>query len=524
MSKRHIVSVVRNAAAGCSLLCLAWSAPAVAAEPVLPAEQVLARAALPYSPLLFDLIVASARSFAEISYDSRGYDAVTNTFFVSGLRVRRYAVDVAIDRLRTDLTTYMLEGVAVDTRGLDLPPPFRAALRRLGGNPVEGNILIGVEADAPRRGYDLTVRIDLPEAGAVELAASFDGLHVLIPIPSSNTSGYSPDPTVTGTLTSASIAYQDHGLMKVAYDMAAQQAGIPPEQFKAGLFAMPQQLAAQFIQRLPGGASDQMRPRIQGWAAVAEEFLREEDGIRVSLTPAEPVQLSRLQTGYVDEALIVALNPDATPAFEAPLAPPAPAGTLEAADAAITGASVPQDRAAGARALLALAAAGNSEAVAALAERFGQAPAPALETAEIAQLYGYLLIARALGERVDDHALSVLTSGLTREDVLAAERSAATWFAGNGGTPPLDTASIGDYDADSVRAAAYDFYEGRAVPRDYTRALSLALVASAAGDVFAGRLRDDLTAAAERGAIVLDDPAARSEAASLWTAYAAARQ
>ncbi|MBX3530543.1 MAG: hypothetical protein KF849_08040 [Rhizobiaceae bacterium] len=494
-----------------------------AAEPLQPAD-ALVRAALPLSPLLFDLAVTAGRSFAEITYDSRGYDAVTNSFNVSGLRVKRYAVDVSIGRLRTDLRSIMLEGIGVETQGMGLPAPFRAALRRLGGSNVQGDILLGVRADAARSSYDVTLRLDLPQMGALEVAAALDGFHVLVPIPSSDTSSYSPQPSVAGSLRSASVAFENYGLMKVALEMAAQQAGAPAEQFKAGLYLMPQQVAAQLIQRMPGGASPGLTARIRGWAAVAEEFLREEDGIRVSFAPSEPVDLWRLQTGFVDEKLIVDLNPEAAPAFAAPLPAPAEPGSVAAAVAEIAGNGVPQDRAAGAIALLDKALAGDRGAVAALAANFGAAPAPALDGEVQAALYSSLLVARALGERVEDGALAALIGTLEPQAVLGAEMRAISLFQTMGGRQVVTPGQVGKHDADALRAFAYDYYEGRKVPRNYTQALALALVASAAGDSFAARLRDDLVNASERKAILLDAALAQSEADRMWKIYEEARR
>jgi hypothetical protein len=497
--------------------------PARAAEPSIPAE-ALVRAALPWSPVIFDLAVTAARSFAEITYDSRGYDAVTRSFNVSGLRVKRYFVDVSIDRLRTDLKSLILEGIEVDTRGLGLPSPLREALRELGGNSIEGSILIGVESDAARAGYDITMRYDLPSVGALEVKAALDGFHVLVPLPSSDTVSYSPEPTVTGAVSGASVAFEDYGLLRVVYKLAAQENGISPEQFKLGMLALPPQVAAQGIERLPGGASDALRQRIYGWAATVEAFLRNEDAIRLDFTPAEPVQLSRLQTGFVDEKLIVDLNPVLTPTFAAPLPAPAQPGTVAAAVAEIAGDGVPQDRAAGVSDLLRLADNADRSAIAALAANLGATSAPAgLDASQRATLYKCLLVGRAFGHRVEDTALAELTAGLDAAAVFAAEVQSMGLFSQLGGQQPVTPAEVGKHDPDALRGFAYDFYEGRKVPRNFTAALVLAQIASAAGDSFAAKLRDDLIAASDRGSIVIDAGSAQSETDRIWRMYQEAK-
>jgi hypothetical protein len=513
----------RRAAFGLAVAGLsATVAPSArATEITFPADGAFARAVMPYTPWLFDLAVQTARSFAEITYDRRGYDPVTNSFFVSGLHVKRDAVDVTVSRLRADLTSVMMEGISADTRGLDLPPPLREGLQKIGREKVEGNVLLGVKMDASHSAYDIAMRYDLPDIGALAMTATIDDFHILVPLSDLEYSDVSQQPVLAGSLVKASVAYKDYGLMPAAIDITAEQSGMTGDQLKAGLLAMPAQFAEQIIGELPGGVSPALKDNIFAWASTVSSFLKDEDAIRITFDPAEPVPLDRLQSGMVDEPLIAALNPAVTRGFAEAVPTPAQPGSLAQASALISGAGVPQDREAGARALLALIASGDLDAVHTLAATFGGTAAPDLDPAELASLYGDLLVARALGDgNVGDATLAALTAKLMPEAVLGAERDAAAFFAAHGGSgKQVSAATIGDFDADGLRAAAYDFYEGRGVPRDFTRALTLALVASAAGDPFAAGLRDDLVAAAERKEIVLDAAGARSEAATLWDAY-----
>lgn len=505
---------------------LAAPVPAAAAELSFPVDDAIARALLPYSPLIFDLAVAGGRSFAEISYDRRGYDPVTNTFFVTGLRVKRDMVDLAIARLRADFATMLVDGIEVDTRPLDLPPQLRDGLRRIGRDRISGDMLFSVRSNAARSAHDIAMRYDLPDIGAFELAATIDNFHVLVPLSGMTDGRLDGNPTVSGSLVRASAAYEDYGLMGAAVETWAGEAGISAELLKAGMLAAPMQFAAQVAAGLPGGVSPELRDRIFAWAGTAEAFLRDEDAIRVAFEPSEPVPLQHLQSGVFDEALIVALNPRVTHGFAAPAAAAPEPGSVAEASALVSGLGAPQDREAGARRLLALAASGDLAAVRAIAARFGSTPAPELAQDERAAVYGHLLVARALDGGIADSALAALAAGLRPDAVLAAERAAAAYFAAHGGTAgggPIDAGTIGDHDADALRAAAYDYYEGRGVPRSFTRALTLALVASAAGDPFAASLRDSLVAAAQRNDIVLDAAAAQAEAAGLWDAFRAAQ-
>lgn len=507
---------------------LAASAPtsALAADISFPDDGLIARAVLPYTPLLFDLAVQGGRSVAKITYDRRGYDPVTNTFFVSGLHVKRDTADVKIGRLRTDMGSVLIEDISIDTRGLDLRPELREGLRRLGRERIEGDVLMSFRSNPSRAAYDVAMRYDFADIGSLSLTATLDDFHVLMPLSDLEYGQLSGEPAVAGELVKASIAYEDHGLMPTAIDMWAEQAGVTPDQMKAGLLTAPSQFAAQLAGGLPGGVSPALKDRVFAWARIAEEFLKEEDAIRVTLAPTEPVPLERLQSGVVDEALIAALNPSVTRGFDQPLIGPPPAGAIGQAQALISGAGAPQDREAGARSLLALAAFGDLAAVRSIAATFGDAPPPDLAPDELAALYGYLLVARALDGGVADPALAALTAKLSPDSALAAEREAGRYFSAHAPADPgrrtITAETVGDYDANALRGAAYDYYEGYGVPRDFTRALTLALVASAAGDPFAVTLRDELTTAAQRKEIVLGAADARAEAARLWTAYLAA--
>ncbi len=523
MPARRLSRTILHAAA--SAVMLVNSAPASSAELSFPADNALSRAILPYTPWIFDLIVQSGRNFAEITYDRRGYDPVTGTFFVGGLHVKRDVIDFEVGRLRADLNSIMMERIAVDTHGLDLPPQLREGLRKIGRDRIEGNVLLDIKMNAARSAYDIALRYDMPDIGALALNATIDDLHILVPLSDLENAGFSQEPTLSGALVKASVAYKDDGLMPVAIDISAGEAGMSPDQLAAGIMTMPSQFAAQMIAGLPGGVSPALKDRIFAWAGAAETFLRDRGAIRVTFSPAQPVPLQRFQGGVIDEALIAALNPNVTQGFGEVVGAPPPASSLGHAGLLISGTGAPQDREAGARALLMLAQSGDLASVRVMAATFGNAPAPELQPNELAGLYGYLLVARALDGGIGDPTLSALTAKLPPDAVLAAEREAAAYFTAHGaaGRQAIGAETIGSYDADAIRVAAFDYYEGRGVPRDFTRALTLALVASAAGDPFAADLRDDLTGAVQRKEIVLAADVARTEAAKLWTAYQAAQ-
>jgi len=523
MTSSAISRAARGAMLGAALTGLAaWPAPAHSAELGFPVDETVSRFVLPIAPYVFDLIVQSTRNVAEITYDQRGYDAVTNTFFVKGLHIKRDALDLDIGRMRLDLGSLLLENFVIDTRGLDLPPPVADVLRQAGRDRLEGDVMIGIRMNGARSGYQITMRYDLTDIAALAGQASIDDFHVLVPVGDALYGDITRAEGVTGSLVAATIGYEDKGLMALALASAAQQQGVSADQLKNFLVNLPRDVAMRIVGSIAGGASPELSARITGWATIIQGFIKDEDAIRVTFAPAEPVPLQRIIAAQdLDEALIVALNPTVTRGFAITAPAPAQPGTVAEGSMLISGAGALQNREEGARKLIALAGAGNLDAVRAIGEGFGEASAPALEARDIASLYVYLLVARALDETVSDGTLSALTGKLGRDAALAAENDAIIYFDKYGGAPP-HSKSAADYDANDLRALAYDYYEGRGVPRNFTRALTLALIASAAGDPFATDLRDDLIAAAERNDIVINLAAARSDAELGWKGYQAA--
>lgn len=519
MSLTRFMKPMRSTLAAATIAGLALQAPAArASDFVFPVDETVARFVMPITPYVFDLIVQSTRSLAEITYERRSYDAVTNTLFVKGLHIKRDPLDLTIGRMRLDLGSLTLENFEIDARGLDLPPPVLDTLKAAGREKITGNMLIGVKLDGSRSSYEVTMRYDLDGIGVIAGQATIDDLHVLVPMADLAYGDVTGANNVSGSLIGATVAYQDKGFMALALKIAAERGGGTPDQLKAYLLSLPATVAQQVLGSLGGGGSPEMQQRITGWAKVVEAFIKDEDAIRVTLAPAKPIPLQRIAQGVrLDESLINELNPTVTKGFAMPIAPPPAAGSAAEASALVTGIGAPQNREDGARKLMALAAGGDIESVRALGASFGTTAAPALPATELATFYGYLLVARALDVNVGDAVLSTITTQLPPEAVLKAEVDADTYFDQHGASSKGK--SLGGLDADGFRELAYDYYEGRGVPRNFTRALSLALVASAAGDPFAPDLRDDLNAAAAAKTIVLDAAVARGDADQIWKAY-----
>jgi hypothetical protein len=526
----------RGAAVVALALCASSAVPAHAqapvAAPVFAADNALGRFLLPYSPVVFDVAVQVGRSFAEITYGTRGYDPLTETFTVSDLHIRRDAFDFTVARLRVGLGSTQLQDFAVDLSEFTLPPDVRNGLAALGQERLTGNAVLAGTSDEARAAYEVNLQMDFDRVGELSLSGAVDGFHVLVPLESGATddSGnpVAEQPKVAGTLRRLSLTYRDLGLVDAATAVAAQGQGVTPEQMRAGLAAMPLLSVGALLDGLPGGASQALREQAQEWARAVGDFVQKKGEIRVTLAPPEPVALARFTTGVVDEALIAALNPTVStlggdpPRIEAA----GLSGPLASAQALLSGIGALQDEQAGTAALLQLAQGGDTGAVRALASRFGEAPAPALKLEDASSLYGFLLVGRALGEPVSDAGLSELGGALAPDALREAERRANDWFRANTDAgramAPVEPASVAGLRPSDLRAMAFDAYDGRSRPRDLTEAYALALVAAAGGDQIAAGLRDDLARAAQGKRLPVSTEEARARAAALWMAYSAA--
>lgn len=512
------------------------AAPAFAAdEPIYAAENPIVRALLPYAPYAFDLSLQVARSFAEIGYDQRSYDPITGDFVVSGLRIKRDIVDVTIDRLRIGENTVQAQGVAMDTRGLPLPPEMREALQSLNRETVTADFAGMLRRDDTRSAMALDMSIDLDGMGALNLQAAVDKFHILVPLPETfpdNQAGFpdgdasqpTPPPQFSGELRDGSLVYRDRGLIKAAAAIAAKQQGVPPEQFLQGVASVPLMSVNQMLDGLPGGASPALRTEATLWAQALQTFLTSPDAIRISFNPAQPLPLARFESGVIDEPLIAALNPTVAigPAAIAPAVARSDTPLL-AAQSLLSGRATLQNPEEGARSLIALAKAGDIEAAKQLAAALAAGPLPALDAAERQELIAYLLVARALGEPVSDPLLGRVGQGLDSAGIRDGEITAAVYFKQNtpngAGKAAVSPESVKSFDPAQLRKMAFDAYEGMTVTRDLTEAYGLALVASAAGDPIAATLRDRLADALGQERVVIEVDDARARADALWAAY-----
>lgn len=500
---------------------------------------------MPYAPMIFDVVVTFARSAAVITYDSRGYDPVTRDFVVSGLKIGRSGVDVAIDRMRINAETQLYEGIAIDTRGLPMDEEARATLRKLDSEIVRGDIVSSVRAHVPSATYDIDVKASFQNIGALGVAAKIEGFHLLVPLDEvaaelptpPMTDGAMPDdgeaaapggdaPVVVGRLGSATLTYDDAGLTAVGFQIAADAQQLTAGELQGALATMLTPMISSLFADMPGGASPALMERAVGWSGALQAYLAKPEHIEIRFEPEEPFDLAQLKPGaQLDEAMILALNPTVTTEAGAgtALLDPGAGATLGPddmglAERLVEGVGIPQDVKRGVALALSDIAAGKPEASATVVRGIVLDPDSAVTADTAASSYVLLLIAKARGEAVPETILAAVRARLSADEVAAQENAALTQWLETDGADRQDreSAAIAAHDWGALRNLALDYYEGAGVPRNVTRAYAFASVAAAGGDRIATTLRDDLLAGLRDRRLAFSPAAARTDADAIW--------
>ena len=500
---------------------------------------------LPYGPMIFDVVVTFARSVAVITYQSRAYDPVTRDFVVSGLKIGRAGVDVGIDRIRINAATQLYEGIAIDTRAIPMDDEARATLKKLDAEIIRGDVVSSVLADVPSATYDIDVKANFQNIGALSLAAKVEGLHILVPLDEVAaelqseplTDGEMPAepveptptsdaPVVVGKLVSASIGYDDAGLTKVGFSLAAAAQNLSANELQGVVATMLTPMVSSLFQEMPGGASPALMERAVGWSGALQAYLAKPEHIEISFAPEEPFDLAQLKPGaQFDEAMILALNPSvsAEVAERTALIDPASGAAIGADDMPLAqrlveGVGIPQDVKRGVALALADIAAGKPESAAIVVRGIVLDPDSAVTADSAASSYVLLLIAKARGEAVPEEILAAVRAQLTPDQIAAQENAASEqWAAGDGaGRQAAEAEAISARDWAGLRNLAFDYYEGSGVPRNVTRAFTFASLAAAGGDRVAVTLRDDLLSGLRAKRLAFSPDAARADAATIW--------
>ncbi|ORE98296.1 hypothetical protein [Aurantimonas sp. 22II-16-19i] len=487
---------------------------------------------LPYTPYLFDFAVTSLRSLAAITYDGRRYDPITRSLVVTGLEVGRDKVNFRIGQMRVGADQLILDDVAVDTRPLPLDPTVREVLTTLDRQTVTGNVTVGLVLDAPRADYQVQASARLDGIGAFDLDADLRGFHLLAPLDDigGGPAAGGDRPEIRGRLASGDLAFVDMGLVPALYDVLGREQGLSPDAAAAAAALIAGAGTAGLVDKLPGGATPQLRQRAQGWSAAVQAFLRAPDRLFVALRPAEPFDLARLTDGAVDARDVEDLAPEIVngPATRQPLltsqqlelAPDAPLeDVLALADVLLKGRGTPQDAGRALGLIMPAAMEGNRAAVALLARAIAIDPYVPIAQERLAPTYVALDLALAEGLPGAGESLAAIGRRLSPAEIVGAEDEAvATWRETPVGQRQraAEIEAFRSRDWATIRRLAYAYYEGSQTPRNIMRAYGWAAIAAAGGDRVAAKLRDELTRAAGSGKLVLPLERARQATDDLW--------
>lgn len=522
--------------------CLATSAQAQQADlakaAVPPEQGGVSELILPYSPYVFDLAVASARSIAQVTYRARRYDPVTRALVVTGLEIRRGPVHVKVGQMRIGAERTILDDLVVDTRRLPLEIEVREVLKRLDREILTGDVAINVDANGPTADYVIQATANLDGIGALDLDADLRGFHILVPLDEWDEDmrdgavarRRGDEPEIVGRLASANLGFADAGLTEALYDVLGGAQGLSPEAAKNAAAAMAGIAVAGMFKDMPGGSTPELDEAARRWSAVIQAFLRAPGRIAISLRPAEPFDIARLTDGIVEAVDIVALNPSVVqgvpagvrlldPAVLTPK-PDAPLSQLLAiADTLIAGRGTPQNVERAVALVMPAAVEGNRAAVGLLAKAIAIDPHVSVPQDRLRAAYVALDLATADG--LPNAAESRLAIGrrLSPSEIVGAEDEAvAIWRKTPIGAKQraAEVEAFRTRDWKLIRRLAYAYYEGVDMPRNIMRAYGWASIAAAGGDQIAAAFRDELTRAAGSGRLVLPLDRAREATNDLW--------
>ncbi|SMC75742.1 hypothetical protein SAMN06297251_107101 [Fulvimarina manganoxydans] len=478
-------------------------------------------------PYAFDFAVSVGRSFAIVSYGTRRYDQITDSFVITDLRIARGDFQMAIDQLRIAPTETIIEGFAIDTRALPLDPTVRAVLERLDKEIL--NLKSSIVSDvAPSSGdvrFSMTVSGD--EVARLEVAADLRRFHLLAPIEGVTPPGQ--DVQFAGQLVTARGDLTDAGLVEAITTTIGEKNDLDAVQARDMASAMAGIAIASMFASLPGGSTSELDGAAQSWSVAVQEFLRDPDRLSIRLDPARPFDLAAFNDGEVLAADVLALRPSVTngPVDRVPLISNA-AATSAADDPAreealsfalIEGRGLPQDIPRAVAMLEPRLLSGDMSAASSLARALVLNPGAEMSQEALSRIYEAVLLARADRNGVEPSLTETLTKRLSPAEIAVAEAVAAeSWRQSESGrqADTAETASLAARDWAALRRLAYAYYEGIGRPRNLQRAYALANIAAAGDDKAARLLRDKLARARATGDVIWPEDETGRLIASLW--------
>jgi hypothetical protein len=441
-----------------------------------------------------NMLMSSARAYADIRYDQISVDPMAARIDVIGLSIEPL-VPGGSGLCRTEVAQASLHGASLDriaqgrlslvlydmemTNGC-LPAEIAPMARGLGIDPIISNrIEVDLNYDYATGGGTLRLAADFETLAALELHADLDYM-------SYRMDAATGEPVLAADLTAADLSVTDLGAWAICRNFlpdALQQ----PEALAAMVSQMVQGPLRDFNGLVDPVLSDAQAIFAENLGAQVAALLEGQSRIVVSTNIGEaPLRLSEASLDDF-HALFDALSLDV--GSSAPgLAHAIPVGVLEAAllaetlpdnalevgRALITGTGAPLNVAEGLRLLMPLVENGDAEA-AALA-------AAALETRDTAAAYGHGLYAAAAGAPGMLALLDRIERQSTFDAMMTAQENALA---------AIDGSDVGG-DPRAVRSAMRGYFQGSDLPRSYAGAYYWALIGAASGDPAGTAMRHDI--------------------------------
>ena len=495
-------------------------------------------------------LLISARIFADITYRSILSDDRLGTVTVSGIEIVTAGGPVMIERMvfssargfGLEIKTMSVDGrVEVHGMTMDLqsdlmPPNIAVAAKAFDLRTLMADAIVEFDYTFGNSGLQLSVFLSADNFGDLNVGASVTNLHVsgdLSQSFSELTLGQPPRSRLEGRLVRLEAQFSNKGLVKrlltfVAASENKKMAEVMTELPKTirtileGWLGTVDYSTGKPVLRIPPGARD----FVDKTEREAEDFMKDPDGIFLSVRPRKPLGFEELRRtvreGDLDGLGLVLTATDHgrelvdVGEVERAIAAGDRAARVALGRRYLDGDGVPQNFAKAVELIPKAAESGDPKARYLLAriyaEGLGTQPDPRRAHLEAS-------LAAAQGHERAADLLARIEARMKAEEIELAQDDAAKTWEERSGTSTIESrkraAMAGDPAA--MRALAKAYYQGLGVPRHYQRAYTWASLATAAGDRMSKGIRDRILRTMETGLITRERIlAAQIRATEVW--------
>jgi hypothetical protein len=488
-----------------------------------------------------------SRLFADVTYRTILTNQRTGTISISDVKIQTGLGQIAISRLifanvrGLDLPTGSF-GARVELRGLDLdlqndsvPPEVLTFARLLEVKKLAGNGIVEFNYSLANSGLDLSIYLDIENAGQFDLLTTVSNLH-FSGNPGENilsvAAGLAPSGTLKGRLVRLDFNFQDTGLAKRFLTFAATSQNLTVGEFKE---IIPKNVSNFFegtygeIQNTKTGDKVVIPSRIKLHAEkavlAARNFFKAPKKFALTMGPPQLLSFEEvginLKEGNFDRLnLEYSVNEKEGKYIidsQADLAKEA-GNSVALARRFLDGNGVPQNFAQAIKLLRQPNVSASSDARNLLARIYLEGLG-ADQNLQLAHLEASLAAAQGDGPAAD--LLEKIEAKMKLTEIgPAQDKALGAWQ----GSPPstfiknIEKAAMKG-NRDAMRTLAESYSSGVGAPKHYVRAYMWASLGAAAGDRLARGIRDRILEAAKIGLITLNQiRTAQSRASTIWRA------